>query len=125
MIPFPISLRTGAPISEQVVYAARKAVIGGVLRPGDKFPSIRVLSQSLKINPNTAQKIISQLTQEGLLEVHPGIGTIVGKSLPATPKQRSQLLGDQLERLVVEARQLDLPVEEVVEALREHWKRFS
>ena len=44
---------------------------------GDAFPSVRVLSQELKINPNTAFKIVGVLKREGILEIVPGIGTIV------------------------------------------------
>src|ERR1700731_3811911 len=54
MIPFHVELKPGAPIYEQVVYAATKSIISRQLRAGDEFPSVRVLSKELKINPNTA-----------------------------------------------------------------------
>jgi DNA-binding transcriptional regulator YhcF (GntR family) len=34
-----------------VIYAARKAVMSGQMRPGDPFPSVRALGTALKINP--------------------------------------------------------------------------
>ena len=49
----------------------------GQLQAGDRFPPVRVLSQELKINPNTAQKVLTTLVERGLVEVHPGIGTTV------------------------------------------------
>ncbi|MGH9761919.1 MAG: GntR family transcriptional regulator, partial [Blastocatellia bacterium] len=67
MIPFRLVFRPGVSLYEQVVYAAKKAVISGQLRPGDSFPSVRVLSKELKINPNTAHKVISHLVAEGLI----------------------------------------------------------
>ena len=54
VIPFRLSFQPGVALYEQVVYAARKAVISGQMRPGDAFPSVRALSAALKINPNTA-----------------------------------------------------------------------
>ena len=69
MIPFRLPFEPGIPISEQVVYAAKKAVIAGQMRPGDPFPSVRILSKELRINPNTAHKVVSQLVAEGLIEV--------------------------------------------------------
>jgi GntR family transcriptional regulator len=125
MIPFTCEFKAGIPVSQQVVYAVEKAVILGGLKPGDKFPSVRVLSQELKINPNTAHRVIAELVSEGILEVHPGIGTIIAMSPPATQKQRTQLLGPEFERLVVEAKKYHLSFEEVQEALRQHWKELS
>jgi hypothetical protein len=51
VIPFSVSFEAGVAIYEQVVYAAKKAIISGQLRPGDPFPSVRSLSKALKINP--------------------------------------------------------------------------
>ena len=77
MIPFRVAFRPGSSLYEQVVYAAKKALISGQLRPGDPFPSVRTLSTALKINPNTAHKVVTHLLNEGLLEVMPGTGTVV------------------------------------------------
>ena len=92
MLPFSISLRSGTPIHEQVVYAVRRAVVTGQLRAGDPFPSVRALSQALKINPNTAHKIIGTLTEEGLLAVRPGIGTVVAEARPGGSAGRRTIL---------------------------------
>ena len=83
MIPFRLTFQPGTSIYEQVVYAAKKAMIAGQLRPGDPFPSVRALGRELKINPNTAHKVVSHLMSEGMLEVMPGIGTVVRLTLPA------------------------------------------
>ena len=124
MLCFEVDIKSGLPAYEQVVYAVKKAVIAGVLKPGDVFPSVRKLSQELRINPNTAHKVVSALIAEGLLEVKPGIGTLVSAAPVATVKQRNQLLGPEVERLVVEARKLGVSVEDVVDAVQAHWKRL-
>ena len=73
MIPFRVDFRPGVSLCEQVVYAAKKAMISRQMRPGDPFPSVRVLSKELKINPNTAHKVVTQLMATGLLEARPGV----------------------------------------------------
>ena len=98
MIPFRVSFEAGSSICEQVVYAAKKAVISGQMRSGDAFPSVRDLSRALKINPNTAHKVITQLIAEGLLEVHPGLGTVVAESTSSTAAERRNLLKKDLEQ---------------------------
>lgn len=125
MIPFRLSFQPGVALYEQVVYAARKAVISGQMRPGDPFPSVRALSKALKINPNTAHKVITHLINEGLLEVRPGTGTVIAQPARSTAADRAQLLNDELERLVVAARKLGLKVNDVVDALNAHWTRLQ
>ena len=125
MLPFQVQFKAGAPVSEQVVYAVKKAIITGGLQSGDKFPSVRILSQELRINPNTAHKVVAALVNEGLLVVNPGIGTIVANARPSTRQQRSELLGNEVERLVVEAKNLQLEFDDVVQAIKQHWNRLS
>ena len=121
MLPFRVEFKTGLPVYEQVVYAAKKAIVSGQLLPGDTFPSVRTLSQELKMNPNTAHKVAMTLVSERLLEVKPGIGTLVTKTPSATRGQRSTLLNDEAERLVVEAKNLSLDLKDVLEAVKKHW----
>ena len=122
MLPFSVSLRPGVPIYEQVIYAVTKATVSGQLRPGDAFPSVRTLSQELKINPNTAHKIVAALIEQGLLAVRPGIGTVVADGRPP-PAARQLVIEGDAERLVVEAKRAGLSLKDVVAAIRQHWAR--
>ena len=125
MVPFRITFRAGVSLFEQVVYASIKAMVSGQLRPGDPFPSVRALSKELKINPNTAHKIIAHLVNEGLLETRPGIGTVVAVLPDSTRKERTQLLGHEIEELVVEAKRLGIELDEMLASITAHWKRLS
>jgi GntR family transcriptional regulator len=133
MLPFSLALRPGEPVIEQVVYAVTRAVVSGQLRAGDRFPSVRALSQELRVNPNTAQRIVALLVEAGLLAVEPGIGTVV-TSQPASrgaggAAARRADLGAMDERLaeplVVEARRLGLGLAELIEMIRARWKRLD
>jgi GntR family transcriptional regulator len=125
VIPFRLVFQSGVSLYEQVVYAARKAIVAGQLRPGDSFPSVRTLSRELKINPNTAHKVIFFLTNEGLLEVKPGIGTVVAELPRSTVAARSGLLGRELEQLVVQAKKLGMELDDVVDAVQQHWEKIG
>jgi GntR family transcriptional regulator len=106
------------------VYAATRAIVSGELAQGASFPSVRELSQALKINPNTAQKVIADLVRSGLLEVRPGIGTIVTCGRRASAAERRALLSHEVEQLVVEAKRLGLEADDVIEAVDEQWTRL-
>ncbi len=125
VIPFRLDFEPGIPIYEQVVYAAKRAVVSGQMRPGDTFPSVRELSRELKINPNTAHKVVLHLVSEGILEVRPGIGTLVAAPRVSAASERSRLVGRELEQLVVEALRLGLRLDDVAEALSDHWQKLN
>jgi DNA-binding transcriptional regulator YhcF (GntR family) len=121
MLPFSVTLRSGESPYRQIVYAATKAIVSGELAAGAAFPSVRELSQALKINPNTAQKVVAELIRDGLLDVHPGIGTVVAVERNASAVERRSLLSDEVEQLVVEARRLGLREADVLSAVSARW----
>jgi GntR family transcriptional regulator len=121
VIPFRVTFQSGISLYQQVVYAAKKAMISGQMRAGDPFPSVRSLSKAFKINPNTAHKVVTHLMAEGLLEVRQGIGTVVATPASATAAERRNLLKNELEQLVVEAKKVGLNLEDVTAALAQHW----
>jgi GntR family transcriptional regulator len=121
MLPFVVTLKPGEAPYRQVVYAATKAIVSGELVPGASFPSVRELSQALKINPNTAQKVVAELVRDGLLEVRPGVGTLVTNGRRASAAERRSLLSAEVEQLVVEARRLGLERDDVINAISARW----
>jgi GntR family transcriptional regulator len=125
VLPFSIELKPGLPITEQVIFAVKKAVVGGQLKPGQPFPSVRTVSQELKINPNTAHKIVAALVAEGVLITTPAVGSVVAEHAAGDRASRAELLGADLERVVVEAKKLGLTVDEVQTGLAAHWKKLN
>ncbi len=121
MINFTIKFQYGSPIYEQIVYAVKKAIATGQLKPGDKFPSVREMSKELRINPNTAGKVVGHLVREGMLEVRPGIGSVVSQLSPASKDQRNKILNDQVEELIVESKRLSITKEDVINAIDSNW----
>jgi GntR family transcriptional regulator len=125
MLPFKVQFKPGLSPYRQIVFAVEKALVCGQLRIGDPFPSVRVLSQACKINPNTAHKAIAELVRSGMLEVRPGVGTVVAQAPRAHSRERNALLKEDLEKLVVEAKRLSLTYDEMMEAVQEHWEQLS
>ena len=121
MLPFRVVLTAGESPFRQVTFAATKAVLSGELEPGQPFPSVRELSQALKINPNTAHKIVSGLVRDGLLEVLPGVGTVVAHGREGSASERKALLSNHVEQLVVEARRVGLTKGDVLDAVETKW----
>lgn len=125
MTPFSVHFEPGRSLFEQTVFAAKKAMIAGQLRPGDPFPSVRSLSRDLKINPNTAHKVVTHLIAEGLLDTRPGIGTVVAELPQSSRKERTALLGRDVEALVVGAKRLSIELEDVLASITTQWQQLT
>ncbi len=124
-LSFTVDFKPGSPLADQFVYAVKKAVISGLLKEGDRFPSVRAVSQDLRINPNTVHKATSALVADGFLVVDPGVGMRVGAIPPGSEQERGQLLGAEVEGLVVQAKALHLSLPALQDAVASHWKRLS
>lgn len=118
MLPFTIQIEDGVPISDQVFRAVRKAVLTGQLQAGDGFPSVRALSQDLKMSPTTAHKVVAQLKESGFLASRPGIGMIVTAPELPTREERMKHIEPLCRALANEAAQMNLEFEDLIEALR-------
>ena len=118
MLPFIIQIADGLPVSEQILQAVRKAMLTGSLAAGDEFPSVRTLSQELRISPTTAHKVVAALKDAGYLGSRPGIGMVV--TAPELPPhdERIDHLQPLCADLLKEAGDLHLKFDDVVAALR-------
>jgi GntR family transcriptional regulator len=102
------------PAYAQLVLQVRRAVLRGVLVPGDRLPTAREVVASLAINPNTVLKAYTQLEHEGIVYSRPGLGTFIADTAPApVPATEQRRLGPALESWVERARAAGLSGEAV------------
>jgi DNA-binding transcriptional regulator YhcF (GntR family) len=118
MLPFTFKIEDGLPVSDQLEQAIRKAIFTGELADGDIFPSVRTLSQELRISPTTAHKVVAVLREDGYLASRPGIGMVVRTPNLPERSERLEYLQPICRGLLREAGDLHLEIEDVVEALR-------
>lgn len=69
------------PLHQQISDGIKELVVSGILSADEKIPSVRELSVSLTVNPNTVQKAYKQLETDGFIYGVAGKGNFVS-SLP-------------------------------------------
>ncbi len=108
----------GVPIYQQIVDQIQFRIMSGQLHAGDELPTIRGLAESLRVNPNTVARAYRELETEGLVEKRRTTGTFVAE-LPErrSAAQRRRLLTPQLEKLIIQSRQLGFSLDDVIEQL--------
>lgn len=112
MIAYRLDTRSGLAPYLQIVQQTRDALRLGLLRPGDRLPTVKEVVGSIAINPNTVLKAYRELEHEGLVEGRPGVGTFVLKSLGG-PNTDHPRLRRRLERWLMEARDAGLDDESI------------
>ncbi len=109
LITFRLDSRTGIAPYRQLVDQVRQAVSLGLLRSGDRLPSVREVVTQITINPNTVHRAYRDLEHDGLVEGRPGLGTFVIASASAvvTTADRAVLL-EELQTWVAKAQHAGL-----------------
>lgn len=100
MIALHVNPADELPIYRQIVRQVVDAIAGGRLRPGEKLPSHRELSEQLVVAPLTVKKAYDELERDGSIETVRGRGTFVRAKPRALGKEEKQ------ERLRLAARRL-------------------
>jgi GntR family transcriptional regulator len=121
LLPFSVQFRPGIPAYEQVVRAAKRAIASGRLRAGEPFPSVRAMSREFSLTPNTCQKAVTALVNAGLLEVRPGVGTVVAALPASSAAALPEALLERIDELVIEARQRGITLDTLSASLAQAW----
>lgn len=64
-------------LHEQIEDGIKELIINGIMLPDEQLPSVRELSVSLTVNPNTVQKAYKQLEADGFIYSVQGKGNFV------------------------------------------------
>jgi GntR family transcriptional regulator len=109
LINFRLDARSGIAPYRQIVDQVRQAVNLGLLRAGDRLPSVREVVTQITINPNTVHRAYRDLEHEGLVEGRPGLGTFVVASAASSVSTEDRiLLLEELQNWVLRARSIGL-----------------
>ena len=122
---FFIDPNSRSPICRQLTRQIREAVARGKLQPEERLPSVRELSRTLVVNPNTVARVYTELEREGILNTRPGLGVFVAQpGSELSRKVRKERLREALDRFLTEAVHLGFPADEVVALVSEQAKQF-
>ncbi|MGG7142795.1 GntR family transcriptional regulator [Clostridium nigeriense] len=118
-----IDARISTPIYEQVILGIKELILKGVLKSGDKLPSVRELSALLTINPNTVSKAYIELEKENIVEVIKGKGTFISKNYEKNiSKEKLNKLMIDFKKIILEANYLGLDEKDLILILSQEYR---
>ena len=112
-----LDYRDARPIYTQITDGFRDQILAGVLRPGDKMPSVRELATTLTINPNTIQRAYRELESQGWIISVPGKGSFV-QGIPQIAPAQTQALLAEFDKLAATLLAMGLSEEELTAHIR-------
>ncbi len=126
---FQLDLKSRKSIYEQVVDHLKELIISGVLQAEEKLPSVRELSKTLTVNPNTIQKAYRELERQGYVYTSPGLGTFVAdrSRAEAGPEEIARAV-NLMRDIITEMLYVGIPLSKIREIIdtvlaeKENWK---
>src|SRR5512139_436317 len=115
---------------QQIAEAIRQEILSGSLKPGNRLPPIRKMTEQWQCNPGTILRAYQELARLGLVVSHVGQGTKVVEQLPEqnqTPLRRAALF-NRTEAFLLESMTAGYSPDEIEQSLRvalDHWRAFS
>ncbi|AYE35731.1 GntR family transcriptional regulator [Clostridium septicum] len=115
-----IDARSSTPIYEQIIIKIKELILKGIIKPGEKLPSVRELSSIITANPNTVSKAYGELERDGVIESLRGRGTFVVEDYkPIFSDKKFEKIKEELKKIMLEAKYLGLKKEDLIKALNE------
>ena len=96
-----IDYDSGVPIYIQIMDRVKHLVATGVLKSGDRLPTIRRLSLDLHVDPNTVVHAYRELARQGVISTQQGRGTFIAEHPDG--EQLSQLRRERLDIIIGDA----------------------
>ncbi|EDS77695.1 transcriptional regulator, GntR family [Clostridium botulinum C str. Eklund] len=121
-----IDSRNSRPIYEQIIDAIKENILKGILRPGDKLPSVREMSSMITANPNTVSRAYMELERQGVTETLRGKGTYVSSNYKSkVGGQSMEKLKEDIKKIIVEAYYMGIEKEDMIDIINQLYKEVK
>ena len=116
---FVVDVMSRVPVYEQIIKQVEEQVLTGILKEGDKLPSVRSLSVKLSINPNTIQKAYTELDRRQLIITVPCKGSFISEKAIEVVGVNSREKMTELNKIIRELALAGVTKEEIINNIEE------
>jgi DNA-binding transcriptional regulator YhcF (GntR family) len=107
------------PIYVQLVEKIRLEIISGKLMLGERIPSVRELALIARVNPNTMQKALVELENEGLIYTERTNGKFVTNNKELIEKIKKDLAKEKVNNFLNDMKNIGINYNEIAKYLQE------
>lgn len=107
------------PIYIQLVEKLKAKIISGELKQGERIPSVRELALIARVNPNTMQKALVELENEGLVYTERTNGKFVTNNQELINKIKKELAKEKVENYLNDMKNIGINYKDAIIYLQE------
>ena len=111
-------LDNNAPLYLQIADIIKLGIVSGQYPPGSRIDSVRDFAEQSGVNPNTMQRALSKLEDEGLLLTNRTTGKYVTEDIQMIDKIKHELACQYIESFLASMKQLGFQTEEIAAIIR-------
>ncbi len=106
------------PIYLQIMDKLKMEIISGKYQPNEKFPTVRELAVIASVNPNTMQKALQGLEQEGYLITNRTSGRVVTDDTNILDHGKKDEVEEKLRVFLEDMKKLGYEKKEIIELIK-------
>jgi GntR family transcriptional regulator len=110
-------LKSDRPIYAQLIEQLELKICSGVYPLGSKLPSVRDLAQEASVNPNTMQRALAKLEEDGLLYTNRTSGRFVTEDVDMVHQVKNKLAQEQVQEFLKKMTDLGFEYKEILSIL--------
>ena len=103
----------------QIADRLRRDIVNGIYESDTQIPTVRQLAFDASVNPNTMQRALSLLEEEGLLISRGTVGRYVTSDTEVIENAKKKICFDTVERFCKEAHALGISYPELIDYIKE------
>ena len=107
------------PIYIQIEEQIKLDIITNKYKPGEKIKSVREFALELKINPNTINRALLELEEEGLIITQRTNGKYITEDKKVIENEKNKLINKKIAEFIKEMKQLEIDKNKIIEIIKE------
>ena len=107
-------LDNNSPLYLQIAEKIKLGIVSGQYPPGSRIDSVRDLAEKSGVNPNTMQRALSKLEDEGLLSTNRTTGKYVTEDVKMIDKVKLELAKRHIEVFFVNMKETGFTGDEIL-----------
>lgn len=110
----PWDLKSDRPIYAQLIEQMELKICSGAYLPGSKLPSVRDLAQEASVNPNTMQRALARLEEDGIVHTNRTSGRFITEDVNMVEQVKNKLAQEQIQEFLEKMKRLGFEKKDIL-----------
>ena len=114
-----------SPIYLQIIDYIKMDIVTGKMQGNDKLPSVREMSATMKVNPNTLQRAYQELERMGIVYTQRGMGTFIKEDINMIENLKKEMAKEVIDSFMLRMKNLGFTEPQIIKAISQEIKEVE